>query len=68
MPKGFTPQEKELIGKRLLEQGYRLFSAHGLKKTNVEEIAQAAELSVDVVRTRLARARAMLRRKLEPFL
>jgi len=45
MPKGFTEQEKELIGRRLLEQGYRLFSAYGLKKTNVEEIAQAAGIS-----------------------
>jgi AcrR family transcriptional regulator len=45
MPKGFTSQEKELIRKRLLEQGYQLFSAHGLKKTNVEEIAQAAGIS-----------------------
>lgn len=45
MPKGFTEHEKELIGKRLLEQGYRLFSAYGLKKTNVEELAQAAGIS-----------------------
>jgi AcrR family transcriptional regulator len=45
MPKGFTEHEKELIRKRLLEQGYKLFSAYGLKKTNVEEIAQAAGIS-----------------------
>jgi AcrR family transcriptional regulator len=45
MPKGFTEYEKELIGKRLLEQGYRLFCAYGLKKTNVEEIARAAGIS-----------------------
>jgi AcrR family transcriptional regulator len=45
MPKGFTEHEKELIGKRLLEQGYRLFSTYGLKKTNIEEIAQAAGIS-----------------------
>jgi AcrR family transcriptional regulator len=45
MPKAFTEHEKELIGKRLLEQGYRLFSAYGLKKTNVEEIAKAAGIS-----------------------
>ncbi len=45
MPKGFTEHEKELIGKRLLEQGYRLFSAYGLKKTNIEEIARAAGIS-----------------------
>ena len=45
MPKGFTEHEKELIGQRLLEQGYRLFSAYGLKKTNIEEIARAAGIS-----------------------
>jgi AcrR family transcriptional regulator len=45
MPKAFAEHEKELIGKRLLEQGYRLFSAYGLKKTNVEEIAKAAGIS-----------------------
>jgi AcrR family transcriptional regulator len=45
MPKGFSENEKALIGRRLLEQGYRLFSAHGLKKTNVEEIAAAAGIS-----------------------
>jgi len=45
MPKAFTPQEKEWIGKRLLEQGYKQFSAYGLKKTNVEELAEAAGIS-----------------------
>jgi AcrR family transcriptional regulator len=45
MPKAFTDNEKELIKKRLLEQGYKLFSAYGLKKTNVEEIAKAAGIS-----------------------
>jgi AcrR family transcriptional regulator len=45
MPKAFTEQEKELIGRRLLEQGYKLFSTYGLKKTNVEEIARAAGIS-----------------------
>ena len=45
MPKGFSEQEKALIGKRLLEQGYRLFSAYGLKKTNIDEIALAAGIS-----------------------
>jgi AcrR family transcriptional regulator len=45
MPKAFTKHEKELINKRLLEEGYRLFSAYGLKKTNIEEIAEAAGIS-----------------------
>ena len=38
---------------------------HGL---SYEEVAKAADLSVDVVRTRLARARGMLRQKLEHYL
>lgn len=45
MPKGFTDHEKELINQRLLEQGYKLFSTYGLKKTSVEEIANAAGIS-----------------------
>lgn len=45
MPKAFSERERDLIGERLLEQGYRLFSAYGLKKTNVEEIAVAAGIS-----------------------
>ncbi len=45
MPKAFTEYEKDLIGKRLLEQGYKLFSAYGLRKTNIEELAQAAGIS-----------------------
>ena len=45
MPKAFSDHEKELIRNRLLEQGYKLFSAYGLKKTNIEELAQAAGIS-----------------------
>jgi AcrR family transcriptional regulator len=45
MPKGFTDHEKELIRKRLLEQGYRQFSVYGLKKTNVEALADASGIS-----------------------
>jgi AcrR family transcriptional regulator len=45
MPKAFTEHEKDLIGKRLLEQGYKLFSAYGLRKTNIEELAEAAGIS-----------------------
>jgi AcrR family transcriptional regulator len=45
MPKGFTQQEKEWIAKRLLEAGYKQFSAYGLKKTNIEELAGAAGIS-----------------------
>jgi AcrR family transcriptional regulator len=45
MPKGFTEHEKELIRQRLIKEGYRQFSAYGLKKTNVEELAAAAKIS-----------------------
>ena len=45
MPKGFTESEKNLIGERLLEQGYRQFSAYGLKKTSIEELAAASGIS-----------------------
>jgi AcrR family transcriptional regulator len=45
MPKAFTQQEKEWIGERLLEQGYKQFSAYGLKKTNIEELAEAVGIS-----------------------
>lgn len=39
-----------------------------LQGLSYQEISQVAELSVDVVRTRLARGRAMLRTKLEHYL
>jgi len=45
MPKGFTDHEKELIRKRLVKEGYKQFSAFGLKKTNIEELARAAKIS-----------------------
>ena len=45
MPKAFTQAEKDLIHAALLELTERLFSVHGLKKTNVEEIAAAAGIS-----------------------
>ncbi len=45
MPKGFSDHEKELIRRRLVEAGYKQFCAHGLKKTNVEELAAAARIS-----------------------
>ncbi len=45
MPRAFTERERGLIGKQLLEQGYRFFSAYGLRKANVEEIAKAAGIS-----------------------
>jgi AcrR family transcriptional regulator len=45
MPKAFSEREKELIRKRLLEQGYKQFSTYGLKKTNIGELAETAGIS-----------------------
>src|SRR5215469_8079839 len=45
MPKAFTEQEKELIRNRLLEQGRKQFSVYGLRKANIEELAEAAGIS-----------------------
>src|SRR5258708_34532533 len=45
MPKGFTEREKELIRARLIKEGYKQFSAHGLKKTSIEELAAAVKIS-----------------------
>jgi AcrR family transcriptional regulator len=45
LPRGFSTHEKELIRKRLIEQGYKQFSAYGLKKTGVEDLAAAAKIS-----------------------
>lgn len=39
-----------------------------LQGLTYQEIAEAADLSIDVVRTRLARGRAMLRQKLGPYI
>lgn len=45
MPKAFSAQERVIIQQRLLDQGFRLFSAYGLSKTSVDELAQAAGIS-----------------------
>jgi AcrR family transcriptional regulator len=45
MPRRFSESEKRLIRKRLLSQGYRQFSAYGLRKTNIQELAQGARIS-----------------------
>jgi AcrR family transcriptional regulator len=45
MPKGFTEREKKSIRERLVQEGYKRFSAHGLRKTNIDELAQAARIS-----------------------
>lgn len=45
MPKGFTERERALIRAKLLAKGKQLFGAHGLKKTSVEDLTQAAGIS-----------------------
>ncbi len=45
MPKGFSEQEKDLIRRRLIAAGDKQFSAHGLKRTSVEDLAAAAKIS-----------------------
>lgn len=52
-----------------LPSDYRIVAVlRDLQGLSYDEIAEAAELSVDVVRTRLARARGMLRQKLEHYI
>lgn len=45
MPKGFTEREKELIRARIFENGRKAFAMYGLRKTNVEDLTQAAGIS-----------------------
>jgi len=45
VPRAFTEYEKDLISTRLLEEGYRLFSTQGLKKTSIGELTDAAGIS-----------------------
>ncbi len=45
MVKAFSETEKNILRKRLLEEGYQLFSSYGLKKTNIDDIARAAGIS-----------------------
>lgn len=45
MPKGFTEREKARIRAGLLEKGQALFSAYGLRRTNVEDLTRAVGIS-----------------------
>lgn len=45
MPKAFSEHEKKIIQQRLMAAGEQQFSSYGFKKTNVEELAQAAGIS-----------------------
>ena len=45
MPKAFSEHEKETIRAQLREKARKLFEKQGLKKTTVDELAQAAGIS-----------------------
>ena len=45
MPKAFSEQEKEVIRSQLRAKGRKLFERQGIKKTSVDELAQAAGIS-----------------------
>lgn len=45
MPKGFTERERARIRAGLLEKGQALFSAYGLRRTNVEDLTRAVGIS-----------------------
>lgn len=45
MPKAFSEREKEAIRAQLREKGKKLFERQGIKKTSVNELAQAAGIS-----------------------
>ena len=41
----FTEQEKEIINRKLLIEGEKLFAAHGLKKVTVDDLVAAVNIS-----------------------
>lgn len=45
MPRGFTDREKENIRELLEQKGKELFTAYGIRKTNVEDLTRAAGIS-----------------------
>jgi AcrR family transcriptional regulator len=45
VPKAFTDREKQLITRRLLASGRKMFSTQGLTKTTVADLADAAGIS-----------------------
>jgi AcrR family transcriptional regulator len=45
MPKAFSENEKETIRAQMLEKGKKLFEMHGLKKTSVDDLTEAAGIS-----------------------
>jgi AcrR family transcriptional regulator len=45
MPKAFSEHEQEILRAQMREKGKRLFEKQGLKKTSVDELAQAVGIS-----------------------
>jgi AcrR family transcriptional regulator len=45
MPRAFKPEERELIKRDIMKAGKDLFAMHGIKKTNVEDIARGAGIA-----------------------
>jgi AcrR family transcriptional regulator len=45
MPKAFSEKEREVIRRQIRERSKRLFEAHGLRKTSVDDITRAAGIS-----------------------
>ncbi len=45
MPRGFSDKEKIMIQESLMENGKRLFSSYGLKKTSISDITRAAGIA-----------------------
>lgn len=45
MPPAFSAEEKTRITELLLDTGYRLFTAQGLRKTSLEELVQPATIA-----------------------
>ena len=45
MPRAFSEKEKEVIRRQMRERSKHLFELHGLRKTSVDEITQAAGIS-----------------------
>jgi AcrR family transcriptional regulator len=45
MPRGFTDKEKESIRQSLLIEGRRFLESYGIRKTNIEDLTQAAHIS-----------------------
>ena len=45
MPKAFSEHEKETIRAQMREKAKKLFEKQGIKKTSVDELAQAVDIS-----------------------